>query len=64
MQFHYASCQGVEKANENKKEFKMVRFPKVPNMVSILNGCILLCGGQVVFKLAHTSWWVNKFMCH
>jgi hypothetical protein len=45
MQFHCASCQGVERANENKNEFKVVRCPWVPNIVSIPNGCILLCGG-------------------
>jgi hypothetical protein len=45
MQFHCASCQGVERANENKKEFKVVRCPWVPNIVSIPNGHIPLCGG-------------------
>jgi hypothetical protein len=64
MQFHYASCQGVGRANENKKEFKMVRCLGVPNVVSIPDGCILFCGGQVVFELAHTFWWVNRFVCH
>jgi hypothetical protein len=64
MQFHCASCQGDERMNENKKEFKMVRCLGVPDIISIPNGCIPLCGGQVVFELAHTSWWVNKFMCH
>jgi hypothetical protein len=55
MQFHCASCQGVEIVDENKKEFKMVRCPSVLDIVSILNGCIPLCGGQVMFELAHTS---------
>jgi hypothetical protein len=64
MQFHCASCQGDERMNENKKEFKMVRCHGVLNIVSIPNGHIPLCGGHVVFQLAHTSWWVNKFMCH
>jgi len=64
MQFHHASCQGVERVNENKKKFKMVRCPKMLDIVSIPNGCIPLCGGQVMFELAHTSWWINKFMCH
>jgi hypothetical protein len=45
MQFHYASCQGVERTNENLKKFKMIRRPKVLDIVSIPNGCILLCGG-------------------
>jgi hypothetical protein len=45
MQFHCASCQGVERANENKKEFKVVRCPWVLNIVSIPNGRIPLCGG-------------------
>jgi hypothetical protein len=45
MQFHCSSCQGVERVNENKKEFKMVRRPRVFNIVSIPNGCIPLCGG-------------------
>jgi hypothetical protein len=44
MQFHCASCQGVERVNENKKEFKMVRYPKVHDIVSIPNGRIPLCG--------------------
>jgi hypothetical protein len=64
MQFHYASCQGVERMNENLKKFKMIRCPELPNTVSIPNGRILLCGGHVVFELAHTFWWVNRFMCH
>jgi hypothetical protein len=64
MQFHCASCQGVERSNENKKGFKMVRCLGVPYIVSILNGRILHHGGEVLFELAHTSWWVNKFMCH
>jgi hypothetical protein len=64
MQFHCASCQGVERVNENKKECKMVRCPWVLDIVSIVNGHVPFCGGQVVFELAHTSWWVNKFMCH
>jgi hypothetical protein len=55
MQFHHASCQGVERVNENKKKFKMVRCPKMLDIVSIPNGCIPLCGGQVMFELAHTS---------
>jgi hypothetical protein len=46
MQFHCASCQGVNKSNENKKEFKMVRCLVVPDIVSNLNGCIPLYGGQ------------------
>jgi hypothetical protein len=62
MQFHCASCQGVERANENKKEFKMVKCLGVLDIFSILNGRIPLCGGHVVFELAHTSWWVNMFM--
>ncbi len=53
MQFFCASCQGVKRANENKKEFKVVWCPGVLDIVSIPNGCIL-CGGQVLFELAHT----------
>jgi hypothetical protein len=65
MQFHCASCQGVEKANGNKKEFKMVRCLGVHDIVSIPNGCIPLCRGQVVFELAQVYvWWVNMFICH
>jgi hypothetical protein len=64
MQFHYANIHGFEKLNENKNDFKMVRCPRVPNIVSIPNGHIPLCNGHVLFELAHTSWWVNKFMCH
>jgi hypothetical protein len=45
MQFHCASCQGVERTNENKKEFKMVRSPGVPNIVSIPIGRIPIYGG-------------------
>jgi hypothetical protein len=63
MQFYCASCQGVERANENKKEFKVVRCPRVHDIVSIPNGCIPLCGGQVLFELAHTLWGINRFMC-
>ncbi len=63
MQFHYASCQGVERTNENKKEFKMVTCPEVHDIVSIPNGCIPLYGGHVVLELAHSFWWVNRFMC-
>ncbi len=48
MQFHYASCQRVERANENKKEFKMVRFPRVLDIVSIPNGHIPFL------------WWINN----
>jgi hypothetical protein len=33
MQFQYASIQGVEKANENKNGFEMVRCPGVPDIV-------------------------------
>jgi hypothetical protein len=54
MQFHCASCQGVERANENKIKFKVVRCFGVFDIVSIPNGHILLCGGQVLFELAHT----------
>jgi hypothetical protein len=64
MQFHCASIQEVEKTNENKNDFKMVRCFGVPNIVSIPNGHIPFCGGHVLFKLAHSSWWVNRFMCH
>jgi hypothetical protein len=63
MQFHYASCQGVERANENKKEFKVVKCYGVLDIVSIPNGHIPLCGGQVLFELAHALWGINKFMC-
>jgi len=31
--------------NENKKEFKVVRCSKVPDVVSIPNGHIPLCSG-------------------
>jgi hypothetical protein len=64
MQFHYASIQGVEKVNENKNYFKMVRCLGVPNIISIPDGCIPLCSGKVLFEITHTSWWVNTFMCH
>jgi hypothetical protein len=64
MEFHYSTCQGVERMNENKKKFKMVRCLGVLDIVSIPNGCIPLCGKQVLFKLAHTFWWVNRFVCH
>jgi hypothetical protein len=49
MQFHYASCQRVEKVNENLKKFKVVRCPRILDIVSILNGHIHFCGGQVLF---------------
>jgi len=64
MQFHCASIQGVEKVNENLNDFKMVRCLGVLDIVSIPNGHIPLCAKQVLFELAHTSWWVNMFMCH
>jgi hypothetical protein len=34
------------------------------HIVSIHNGHMLLNDEQVVFELAHTFWWVNKFICH
>ncbi len=43
---------------------RMVKCHGVLDIVSIPNSCITICGGQVMFKLAHTSWWVNRFMCH
>jgi hypothetical protein len=64
MQFHYVSYQRVERANEIKKEFKMVSCLGVLNIVLIPNGYIPLCGGQVVFEFTCTSLWVNKFKCH
>ncbi len=54
----------VERGNENFKKFKMVKCPGVLDIVSIFNGHIPLCGGQVMFELAHTSSWVNMFMWH
>jgi rRNA maturation endonuclease Nob1 len=63
MQFHCGSFQGVERANENKKEFKVVRCHGVFDIVSNPNGHIPLCGGQVLFDLTHTFWGINKFMC-
>jgi hypothetical protein len=42
--------------NENKIKFEVVRCPRVSDIVSIPNGCILLCGGHVLFELAHTFW--------
>jgi hypothetical protein len=41
----FYNCQGVERVNENKKEFKVVKCPWVPDIVLILNGCIPFCGG-------------------
>jgi hypothetical protein len=64
MQFHYASIQGAEKVNENQNDFKMVRCLGVPNIISIPDSHIPLCSGKVLFELTHTSWWVNRFMCH
>jgi hypothetical protein len=64
MQFCYANIQGVEKVNENKNDFKMVMCIGVPNIISILDGRIPLCSGKVLLELTHTSWWVNRFMCH
>jgi hypothetical protein len=46
------------------KELEMVMCHGVPHSVSILNGRVPLCGEQVMFELAQTSWWVNMFMCH
>ncbi len=63
MQFHYVSFQGVERANENKKEFKVVGCLGVFDIVSIPNGHIPLCGGLVLFNLTHTFWGINMFMC-
>jgi hypothetical protein len=42
----------------------MVMCQGLFHIVSILNGHVPLCGEHEVFQLAHTSWWVNKFMCH
>ncbi len=42
----------------------MVRYLGVLDIVSIPNGRITFCGGQTMFELAHTSWWVNMSMCH
>jgi len=33
-------------------------------IVSISNGHMLLGGEWVVYGLAHTYWWVNRFICH
>jgi hypothetical protein len=41
-----------------------VKCHGLPHIVSIPNGHILLGGEQVVFGLAHTSWYVNQFICH
>jgi len=49
--------------NENKKEFKVVRCPRVFDIISIPHGHIPLCGGRVLFDLTHTFWGINKFMC-
>ncbi len=35
----------------------------LPHIVSIPNGHMPLDGEQVVFGFAHTSWWVNMFIC-
>ncbi len=48
--------QVAERLKERMKikiKFKMVRCPRVLNIVSIPNGCILFCGGQVLFELTH-----------
>jgi hypothetical protein len=45
------------------KELEMVMCHGLPHSVSILNGRVTLCGEQTVFEFAHTSWWVNRFMC-
>jgi len=46
------------------KELEMVMCHGLPHIVSLMNGHVPLCSDQVVFELTHTSWWVNKFMCH
>jgi hypothetical protein len=45
MPFHYASCQGNERVNENKILFNVVRCLGVPNIISIPHGHIPFCGG-------------------
>jgi hypothetical protein len=50
--------------NENKKELYVVMCHGLLHIVSIPNGHIPLCGEHVVFELAHTSWWISRFMCH
>jgi hypothetical protein len=39
--------------NENKNEFKVVRYPRVLDIVLVPNGHIPFCGGHVIFELAH-----------
>jgi hypothetical protein len=33
-------------------------------LFQFLNGHMPLDGEQVMFGFAHTSWWVNMFICH
>jgi hypothetical protein len=65
MQIHYMQvAQGLRKWLKIIEEFEMVMCQGLFHIVSILNGHVPLCGEHEVFQLAHTSWWVNKFMCH
>jgi hypothetical protein len=41
----FYNCQGVERVNENKKKFKVLMCPWVPDIVLIPNGRIPFCGG-------------------
>jgi hypothetical protein len=58
--------QEVEKVHENKKialnGINNVNCHQLPHIISILNGHMPLGGEQVVFGLAHTSWWVYMLL--
>jgi hypothetical protein len=53
----------LPRASENLQKNLVVRCLRVPNIVLIPNGRIPLCGGQILFELAHTLWGINRFMC-
>jgi hypothetical protein len=55
--------QEVERVNKNLKIIwngvNNVKCFGLPHIIYVLNGHMPLGGEQVVFGLAHTSWWVN-----
>jgi hypothetical protein len=56
-------AMGLREQMKINKKFKVVRCHGVLDIVSVPNGRIPLCGGYVLFELAHTLWGINRFMC-
>jgi len=59
--------QKVEREHKNKKTLNgidIVKCHQLFHIVPIPNGHMPLGGEHVVFGLAHTFQWVNRFICH